>query len=229
MSAARRSGRSPGPGQDGAERPEDSPFEDLFRDFLDQNQGGEQPRRVNSLGSGFIIDPAGVIVTNNHVIADADEITVNLNDGTELEAEVVGRDTKTDIAVLRVQPTSPLTAVPFASPKNLRIGDWVLAIGNPFGLGGSVTTGIVSAVKRVIDTSSLNNFIQTDAAINRGNSGGPLFNMDGRLLASIQPSSRRPAGRSALGLPFPPILRSRSFGSWSISARPGAAGSGSAP
>jgi serine protease Do len=202
----------PGPGQDGAERPEDSPFEDLFRDFLDQNRGGEQPRRVNSLGSGFVIDPAGIIVTNNHVIADADEITVNLNDGTELEAEVVGRDTKTDIAVLRVQPETPLTAVPFAQAEDIRIGDWVLAIGNPFGLGGSVTTGIVSAVKRVIDTSSLNNFIQTDAAINRGNSGGPLFNMDGEVVGINTAIISSSGGSIGIGFAIPanlaiPVIR----------------------
>ena len=186
--------------------PEDSPFEDLFRDFLDQNRDNDNPRRVNSLGSGFVIDADGIIVTNNHVIADADEITVNLNDGTELVADVVGRDTKTDIAVLRVEPESPLTAVPFGDSEELRIGDWVVAIGNPFGLGGSVSAGIVSAVKRVIDTSSLNNFIQTDAAINRGNSGGPLFNMDGEVIGINTAIISSSGGSIGIGFAIPADL-----------------------
>jgi serine protease Do len=202
----------PLPDRDGPQRPEDSPFEDLFRDFLDQNRGNDSPRRVNSLGSGFIIDADGIIVTNNHVIADADEITVNLNDGTELVAEVVGRDTKTDIAVLRVEPNSPLPAVPFGDSEGLRIGDWVVAIGNPFGLGGSVSAGIVSAVKRVIDTSSLNNFIQTDAAINRGNSGGPLFNMDGEVIGINTAIISSSGGSIGIGFAIPadlaiPVIR----------------------
>ena len=147
---------------------------------------------MNSLGSGFIVDASGIVVTNNHVIADADEITVILTDGTRLKADVVGRDTKTDLAVLRVKPTKPLKAVKFGDSDKLRLGEWVIAIGNPFSLGGSVTAGIVSARNRDINSGPYDNYIQTDAAINRGNSGGPLFNLDGDVIgvntAIISPS-----------------------------------------
>ena len=153
---------------------------------------GQSPRRVNSLGSGFIIDPTGLVVTNNHVIADADEITVILNDGTNLKAEIVGRDTKTDLALLKVKPDKPLKAVKFGDSDKLRLGEWVIAIGNPFSLGGTVTAGIVSARNRDINSGPYDNYIQTDAAINRGNSGGPLFNLDGEVIgvntAIISPS-----------------------------------------
>ena len=132
------------------------------------------------------------MVTNNHVIADADEITVILTDGTRLKAEVVGKDTKTDLAVLRVKPAKPLKAVKFGDSDKLRLGEWVIAIGNPFSLGGSVTAGIVSARNRDINSGPYDNYIQTDAAINRGNSGGPLFNLDGDVIgvntAIISPS-----------------------------------------
>ena len=147
---------------------------------------------MNSLGSGFIVDAAGVVITNNHVIADADEITVILTDGTRLKAEVVGRDTKTDLAVLKVKPTKPLKSVKFGDSDKVRLGEWVIAIGNPFSLGGSVTAGIVSARNRDINSGPYDNYIQTDAAINRGNSGGPLFNLDGDVIgvntAIISPS-----------------------------------------
>ncbi|MGA9004669.1 MAG: Do family serine endopeptidase, partial [Pseudolabrys sp.] len=150
------------------------------------------PRRVNSLGSGFIIDAAGLVVTNNHVIADADEVNVILNDGSTLRAEVIGRDQKTDLALLKVKPTKPLKAVKFGDSDKLRLGEWVIAIGNPFSLGGSVTAGIVSARNRDIQSGPYDNYIQTDAAINRGNSGGPLFNLNGEVIgvntAIISPS-----------------------------------------
>ena len=181
--------------------PPGSPFEEFFEEFFKnrRGQGGDDqtpnrsPRRVNSLGSGFIVDAAGVVITNNHVIADADEITVILTDGTRLKAEVVGRDTKTDLAVLRVKPpTKPLKAVKFGDSDKVRLGEWVIAIGNPFSLGGSVTAGIVSARNRDINSGPYDNYIQTDAAINRGNSGGPLFNLDGDVIgvntAIISPS-----------------------------------------
>src|SRR6186997_368666 len=180
--------------------PPGSPFEEFFEEFFKnrRGQGGENqtpnrsPRRVNSLGSGFIIDAAGVVVTNNHVISEADEITVILTDGTRLKAEVIGRDTKTDLAVLRVKPTKPLKAVKFGDSDKLRLGEWVIAIGNPFSLGGSVTAGIVSARNRDINSGPYDNYIQTDAAINRGNSGGPLFNLNGEVIgvntAIISPS-----------------------------------------
>ena len=179
------------------ELPPGSPFEEFFDEFFKNRkgqggQGGQTPRRVNSLGSGFIIDSSGLVVTNNHVIADADEITVILNDGTNLKAEIVGRDTKTDLALLRVKSDKPLKAVKFGDSDKLRLGEWVIAIGNPFSLGGTVTAGIVSARNRDINSGPYDNYIQTDAAINRGNSGGPLFNLNGDVIgvntAIISPS-----------------------------------------
>src|SRR5207247_10983946 len=137
------------------------------------------PRRVNSLGSGFILDASGIVVTNNHVISDADEINVILNDGTKLKAEIIGRDQKTDIALLRVKPDTPLKAVNFGDSEQLRLGERVIAIGNPFSLGGTVTAGIVSARNRDINSGPYDNYIQTDAAINRGNSSGRLVNVAG--------------------------------------------------
>ena len=179
--------------------PPGSPFEEFFEEFFKNRRGRAAgraatptPRRVNSLGSGFIIDPSGLVVTNNHVIADADEVTVILNDGTTLKAEIVGSDTKTDLALLKVKPDKPLKAVKFGDSDKLRLGEWVIAIGNPFSLGGTVTAGIVSARNRDIHSGPYDNYIQTDAAINRGNSGGPLFNLNGDVIgvntAIISPS-----------------------------------------
>jgi serine protease Do len=181
--------------------PPGSPFEEFFEEFFKnkRGQGGQNgqtpapvPRRVNSLGSGFIIDPSGLVVTNNHVIADADEVNVILNDGTTMRATIVGRDTKTDLALLKVKPDKPLKAVKFGDSDKLRLGEWVIAIGNPFSLGGTVTAGIVSARNRDINSGPYDNYIQTDAAINRGNSGGPLFNLNGEVIgvntAIISPS-----------------------------------------
>jgi serine protease Do len=176
-----------------------SPFEEFFEEFFKNRRGGNgptppTPRRKSSLGSGFIIDASGVVVTNNHVIADADEISIILNDGTQLKAEVVGHDKKTDLAVLKVTPPpdKPLKAVKFGDSDRLRLGEWVVAIGNPFSLGGSVSAGIVSARNRDIQSGPYDNYIQTDAAINRGNSGGPLFNLQGEVIgvntAIISPS-----------------------------------------
>lgn len=165
--------------------PPGSPFEEFFKDFLERNQGQrpQRPRRAQSLGSGFIIDPDGIVVTNNHVIADADEIKVRLQDDTEYSAKLIGRDPKTDIAVLEIDPGGrELPFVPFGESDKLRVGDWVVAIGNPFGLGGTVTAGIVSARGRDIGQGPYDDFIQTDASINRGNSGGPLFNLDGQVV-----------------------------------------------
>ena len=147
------------------------------------DKGGDlQPHKTNSLGSGFIVDTSGIVVTNNHVIADADEINVIMNDGTKFKAELVGVDKKTDLAVLKFKPTKPLIAVKFGDSDKLRLGEWVIAIGNPFSLGGTVTAGIVSARNRDINSGPYDNYIQTDAAINRGNSGGPLFNLDGEVI-----------------------------------------------
>ncbi len=189
-------------GGDGGEAmpqlPPGSPFEDFFEDFFKNRRGpggkGGSPRahKVNSLGSGFIIDASGIVVTNNHVIADADEINVILNDGTRSRAEIVGVDKKTDLAVLKFKPEKPLTAVKFGDSDTLRLGEWVIAIGNPFSLGGTVTAGIVSARNRDINSGPYDSYIQTDAAINRGNSGGPLFNLNGEVVgvntAIISPS-----------------------------------------
>jgi serine protease Do len=191
--------------------PPGSPFEEFFRDFFDHGlpKSGRpeaQPRKGTSLGSGFIIDPAGYIVTNNHVIADADEITVILHDDTNLKAEVVGRDTKTDIAVLKVKTDKPLNAAPWGDSDAARVGDWVLAIGNPFGLGGSVTAGILSARQRDINSGPYDDFLQTDASINRGNSGGPMFNMDGEVIG-INTAIYSPSGGSiGIGFAIPSSL-----------------------
>jgi serine protease Do len=170
--------------------PPGSPFEEFFDDFFKNRHGGPggpkggdlQPHKTNSLGSGFIVDTSGIVVTNNHVIADADEISIIMNDGTKFKAELVGVDKKTDLAVLKFKPTKPLVAVKFGDSDKLRLGEWVIAIGNPFSLGGTVTAGIVSARNRDINSGPYDSYIQTDAAINRGNSGGPLFNLDGEVI-----------------------------------------------
>lgn len=188
--------------------PPGAPFEEFFREFFDRQQrGGERqpqrPRRAQSLGSGFIVEYSngeGYIVTNNHVIDGADEVNVVLTDNTTLRAEVVGRDQRTDIALLRVKTEKRLQPVRFGNSETLRIGDWVVAIGNPFGLGGTVTAGIVSARGRDIRIGPYDDFIQTDAAINRGNSGGPLFNMAGEVVG-INTAIFSPTGGS-IGIGF---------------------------
>ena len=184
------------------EVPENSPFKDFFDDFLRRQQPGQgdRDRTVNSMGSGFIIDASGIIVTNNHVVEGAETIEVHLQDDTILKAELVGRDPKTDIAVLRVKPDKALPAVGFGDSDKLRIGEWVMAIGNPFGLGGSVSLGIVSARNRDISAGPYDDFIQTDAAINRGNSGGPLFNLKGDVVG-INTAIYSPSGGS-VGIGF---------------------------
>src|SRR4029078_9218613 len=173
--------------------PKGSPFEEFFNDFFDEQDKEGLPRKVSSLGSGFVIDASGLIVTNNHVIEGADEIIINFTDGTKLKVtKILGHDPKTDLALLKVEPNHPLKATKFGDSSKMRVGDWVMAIGNPFGLGGSVTVGIISATKRDINSGRYDDFLQTDAAINRGNYGGPLFNMDGEVIgvntAIISPS-----------------------------------------
>lgn len=203
----------PGVGPEIPMFPPGSPFEQLFRDFMERNRKNHDnpqapPRKMQSLGSGFIIDPKGIVVTNNHVIDGADEISVTLQDGTTLKATLVGRDTKTDLAVLKVTPEKPLPALKFGDSDASRVGDWVLAIGNPFGLGGTVTAGIVSARGRDIQQGPYDNFIQTDAPINRGNSGGPLFNMDGDVIG-INTAIYSPSGGSiGIGFSIPSKLAS---------------------
>ncbi len=187
--------------------PPGSPFEEFFKEFFDRQQRRDAPeRRATSLGSGFVIDSKGLIVTNNHVIAEADEISIILHDNTRLKAKVVGRDTKTDLALLRVEPEKPLTAVSFGNSDKTRVGDWVVAIGNPFGLGGTVTAGIVSARARNINSGPYDDFIQTDASINRGNSGGPMFNLDGEVIG-INTAIFSPSGGSVgIGFAIPSNL-----------------------
>jgi len=184
--------------------PEGSPFEEFFEDFFDGEGGGGLSRKVSSLGSGFVVDPTGLVVTNNHVIEGADEIVVNFTDGTSLKVtKILGHDPKTDLALLKVDPAKPLKAASFGDSGKMRVGDWVMAIGNPFGLGGSVTVGIISATRRDINSGPYDDFLQTDAAINRGNSGGPLFNMDGQVIgvntAIISPSG----GSIGIGFALP--------------------------
>ncbi|MBI5165246.1 MAG: DegQ family serine endoprotease [Magnetospirillum sp.] len=187
--------------------PPGSPFEDFFKEFFDrQMRPDAHPRRATSLGSGFIIDASGYVVTNNHVIADADEITVTLHDDTVVKASVVGRDSKTDLALLKIDAgKKALTAATWGNSDGARIGDWVLAIGNPFGMSGTVTTGIVSARARELN-GPYDDFIQTDAPINRGNSGGPLFNMNGEVIG-INSAIFSPSGGSiGIGFAIPSSL-----------------------
>jgi serine protease Do len=192
------------------EIPPSSPFDDFFRDFFN-NRGGHNgqgaPRPlVHSLGSGFIIDASGLIVTNNHVIAGAEEINVILADDTILRAQIVGRDTVTDLALLKVEAKQPLPEIKWGDSNKARVGDWVLAVGNPFGLGGSVTAGIVSARARDIHAGPYDDFLQTDAPINRGNSGGPLVNLAGELIG-INTAIYSPTGGSiGIGFAIPSSL-----------------------
>jgi serine protease Do len=182
------------------------PVDKSFQEFLNSAEGPGSPDAANggdqmqSLGSGFIIDPSGLIVTNNHVIDGAESMSVILSDGTSLPATLVGRDTQNDIALLRVHPDHPLTAVHFGPSRKARIGDWVIAIGNPYGLGGTVTAGIISARGRDLDEDGSSDYIQTDAAINRGNSGGPLFDMSGEVIG-INTAIYSPSGGS-VGIGF---------------------------
>ena len=192
------------PGDSGVpfpEAPEGSPLGDLFDDLNpNQGQGPGAEMEAESLGSGFIIKSDGTIVTNNHVIDGAEEIVVFLTDGTRLPARVVGADAKMDLAVLKVDAGRELPSVEFGDSDSAEVGDWVMAIGNPFGLGGSVTLGIVSARNRDIQSGPYDNFIQTDAAINQGNSGGPLFDMDGKVVGINTAIIAR--GGSSLGIGF---------------------------
>jgi serine protease Do len=162
--------------------PEGSPFEKFFRQFRNgQGQNG-QPRIAHALGSGFIIDPGGYIVTNNHVIDHATAVKVKLASGDEYDAKIVGTDQLTDLALLKVDAKEPLPAVSFGDSDHADVGDWVMAVGNPFGLGGTVTAGIISARGRNIQAGPYDDFLQVDAPINKGNSGGPLFNLDGKVI-----------------------------------------------
>jgi len=185
--------------------PKGSPFDEFFEDFFNRKGGGRTPpadRKVSSLGSGFVIDgKEGLVATNNHVIDGADEIIINFHDGSKLKVDkVIGRDTKADIALLKVTPVKPLADVKFGSSSVMKVGDWVMAIGNPFGLGGTVTAGIISAKQRDINSGPYDDFLQTDASINKGNSGGPLFNMAGEVIG-INTAIISPTGGS-IGIGF---------------------------
>ncbi len=187
----------PGPGE--MDDP-NNPFKEFFDEFLKRGQGQQTPQKMTSMGSGFVVDPSGIIVTNNHVVEGAESIEVHFHDDTILKAELVGRDPKTDLAVIRVKPAKPLPVVSFGDSDKLRVGEWVMAIGNPFGLGGSVSLGIVSARNRDINAGPYDDFIQTDAAINKGNSGGPLFNLKGQVMG-INTAIFSPSGGS-VGIGF---------------------------
>ncbi len=199
-------------GLDMPQLPPGSPFEDFFKDFFERNGQQQRPRKATSLGSGFIVDAKGFVVTNNHVIQDADEISVILHDDTRLKAELVGRDPKTDLAVLKVTYDGDLPVAELGDSDASDVGDWVVAIGNPFGLGGSVTAGIISARGRDINSGPYDDYLQTDASINRGNSGGPMFNMDGEVIG-INTAIFSPTGGSVgIGFAVPtstaiPVIR----------------------
>jgi len=185
------------------ELPEGHPFNDMFKDFF----GNQMPKRENltGLGSGFIISDEGYVVTNNHVISGADEITVIFNNGLdEVEAVLVGTDPKTDIAVLKIDPSNlNIQHVNWGNSEISRVGDIVLAIGNPLGLGGTVTSGIISSINRDIGGGPYVDFIQTDAPINRGNSGGPLFNLDGEVIGINSMIISQTGGSVGLGFSIP--------------------------
>ncbi|HEY8194495.1 MAG TPA: Do family serine endopeptidase [Hyphomicrobium sp.] len=183
--------------------PKGAPFEDFFDDFFNKRGGvPHADRKISSLGSGFVIDgKEGLIVTNNHVIEGAEEIDINFHDGSKLTVDkIIGRDTKADLALLKVTPKKPLADVKFGSSAKIEVGDWVMAIGNPFGLGGSVSLGIISAKSRDINSGPYDDYLQTDAAINKGNSGGPLFNMDGEVIG-VNTAIISPTGGS-IGIGF---------------------------
>ncbi len=188
--------------------PEDSPLREFFEKFLQNRPGapgapGQAPRaerKVNALGSGFIIDPTGYVVTNNHVIAKATDIKVKLTDGSEHTAKLIGRDEKTDLALLKIDSAKPLPFVPWGDSDKAREGDWILAVGNPFGLGGTVTAGIISARGRDLSSGPYDDYMQIDAPINRGNSGGPSFNMDGQVIG-VNTAIFSPTGGS-IGIGF---------------------------
>ena len=193
-----------------------TPPEEFYEFF--NRRGGAPTQPITSLGSGFIIDPSGFVVTNKHVIADADEITVVLEDNSRLDAKVIGRDPKTDLALLKVESSKSLPFVQFGNSDGARVGDWVIAIGNPFGLGNTVTAGILSARGRDINAGPYDDFLQTDAPINRGNSGGPMFDMSGKVIG-VNTLIYSPSGGS-VGIGFatpsaivgPVIAQLREFG-----------------
>ena len=195
---------SPDDGPQVPQFPPGSPMEKFFHDYMNrQPSSSEPPRKMQALGSGFIISPDGYIVTNNHVIKDADKVSVTLQDGTVLPAKIVGRDSRTDLAVIKIESKTPFPTVPFGDSDKARVGDRVLAIGNPFGLSGTVTSGIVSSRGRDINHGLYDDYIQTDASINRGNSGGPLFNLDGQVIGINTAIYSSSGGSIGIGFAIP--------------------------
>ena len=182
--------------------PKGTPFDEMFEEFFKNHGVTPRPRaqKAQSLGSGFVIDPSGIVITNNHVVGDANDIVVIFNDGRKLKAKVIGKDSKVDVAVLKVESDKPLKTVKFGDSDKARVGDGVMAVGNPFGLGETVTAGIVSARNRNIDSGPYDDFLQTDASINKGNSGGPLFNLQGEVIG-INTAILSPSGGS-IGIGF---------------------------
>jgi serine protease Do len=182
--------------------PKGTPFDEMFEEFFKNHGINPQPRarRAQSLGSGFVIDPSGIVITNNHVVGDANDIVVIFTDGRKLKATVIGKDSKVDVAVLKVESDKPLKTVKFGDSDKMRVGDSVMAVGNPFGLGETVTAGIISARNRNIDSGPYDDFLQTDASINKGNSGGPLFNLQGEVIG-INTAILSPSGGS-IGIGF---------------------------
>jgi len=192
-----------GPGGPGGQGGEEDPFHDFFEPFERFFGQPHRPFKQKSLGSGFVIDVAGYILTNNHVVENADEIVVKLSTGKEFKAKVVGRDSKTDIALIEIHGASDLTPVTLGNSDSLKVGQWVVAIGNPFGLENTVTAGIVSAMGRHINQGPYDNFIQTDAAINPGNSGGPLLNTRGEVIGINTAIFSRGGGNIGIGFAIP--------------------------
>jgi serine protease Do len=184
------------------ELPKGTPFDEMFEEFFRNHGINPQPRarKAQSLGSGFVVDPSGIVITNNHVVGDANDIVVIFTDGRKLKAKVVGKDSKVDVAVLKVESDKPLKTVKFGDSDRMRVGDGVMAVGNPFGLGETVTAGIISARNRNIDSGPYDDFLQTDASINKGNSGGPLFNLQGEVIG-INTAILSPSGGS-IGIGF---------------------------
>src|SRR5271154_5919369 len=182
--------------------PKGTPFDEMFEEFFKNHGINPQPRarRAQSLGSGFVVDPSGIVITNNHVVGDANDIVVIFTDGRKLKAKVLGKDSKVDVAVLKVESDKPLKTVKFGDSDKMRVGEGVMAVGNPFGLGETVTAGIISARNRNIDSGPYDDFLQTDAAINKGNSGGPLFNLAGEVIG-INTAILSPSGGS-IGIGF---------------------------
>ena len=182
--------------------PKGTPFDEMFEEFFKNHGGKARPRaqKAQSLGSGFVIDASGIVITNNHVVGDANDIVVIFNDGRKLKAKVLGKDSKVDVAVLKVESDKPLKTVKFGDSDKARVGDGVMAVGNPFGLGETVTSGILSARNRNIDSGPYDDFLQTDASINKGNSGGPLFNLQGEVIG-INTAILSPSGGS-IGIGF---------------------------